>query len=113
MSTEPIPRAVDVTTHLLACLAEECAEVSQQAAKAIRFGLEQIEPGQLLSNGARIVFEILDLFAVAEMLHEAGAFDMKRGDNKRRIEAKKRKVEKFMRYAESIGTLDRGVTHDN
>jgi hypothetical protein len=34
--------------HLLTILAEECGEVVQRASKAIRFGLDESQPGQLM-----------------------------------------------------------------
>jgi hypothetical protein len=36
--------AINETDHLLACLAEECAEVSQRVMKALRFGINEIQP---------------------------------------------------------------------
>jgi hypothetical protein len=98
---------IDESTHLLACLAEECAEVTQRIMKAVRFALTEIQPGQPLMNAERIVVEMLDLFAVAEMLHDAGAINMEPPNHNDLIAAKKLKVAEFMRYAESVGALDR------
>lgn len=91
--------------HLLSCLSEECAEVSQRASKALRFGLTEVQPGQDLDNAARIGVELQDVFTIVEMLVEAGALDVRRDPTAVRI--KKKKVEKFMAYARECGTLDK------
>ena len=76
--------------HLLWILAEECAEVAQRASKAARFGLEEVQPGQPLSNSRRI-------------LQEDGCLPA--DDLRTQIDAKKLKVEKFLRYSRERGTL--------
>jgi hypothetical protein len=58
------------TEYLLTCLAEECAEVGQRASKAIRFGLDETQPGQDKSNAMRMLLELMDVMAVFEMLIE-------------------------------------------
>lgn len=58
--------------NLLVCLSEECDEVSQRACKAIRFGVDEVQEGQELSNAERIVYEFNDLFAVMEMILDRG-----------------------------------------
>ncbi|MGG3815576.1 hypothetical protein ABEV34_28610 [Methylorubrum rhodesianum] len=56
--------------HLLLCLAEECDEVGQRVMKALRFGLDEIQPGQPLSNAQRISGELHDLISVATILSD-------------------------------------------
>lgn len=85
--------------HLLAIIAEECDEVSQRAIKALRFGEFEIQPGQALTNAERIRQEFADLCGVYEM---AGFEFPCRAD----IDAKRRKVERFLRYSHECGTLD-------
>lgn len=53
---------------LLTILAEECAEVAQRASKAIRFGLDEVQEGQLLNNKQRLENELGDLLGVCDML---------------------------------------------
>ena len=53
-------------------LAEECNEVGIRCSKAGRFGIDEIQPGQDLDNRQRIIYELNDVFAVIEMLTEAG-----------------------------------------
>lgn len=87
------------TEHLLTVLTEECAEVTQRACKAARFGLAEIQPGQSEDNKRRIEKELADLVATAELLGL-----IIRDEDKA---AKREKLKKFMDYARSLGTLDR------
>jgi hypothetical protein len=91
------------TEHLLVCLAEECAEIQKAVAKALRFGLDDGEPGGNTTNAQDIVKECCDIVAVIELLEEAGIIE-KMGTIQA-IEAKKAKVRDYMGYAEWRGTL--------
>jgi NTP pyrophosphatase (non-canonical NTP hydrolase) len=95
---------VTKTEHLLSCLAEECAEVAQRASKAMRFGLDDIEPGQELNNAERIIYELTDLCAVIEMLSEQKIINpfVSPGDA---INRKKEKVARYMEYAIQRGAI--------
>jgi len=53
--------------HLLTCLAEECSEVVQRITKALRFGLDEVQPGQEFTNSQRIGQELIDVAAVLEL----------------------------------------------
>ncbi len=86
--------------HLLTQLAEECAEVAQRASKAARFGMFETQPGQPLSNRMRIREEIVDLIAVVEMLDPNLLCY-----TQQEIDTKKAKVEKYLRYAQSLDKL--------
>jgi len=88
--------------HLLLCLAEECAEVAQRASKALRFGLDEVQPGQELTNEERLWQEMNDLAGVAEMII---SLRRKGGLSRSAVDAKKAKVEKFLRYSGECGTL--------
>ena len=99
------------TDHLLWILAEECMEVAQRISKAARFGLYEIQPGQLLSNEQRIVYEYHDLQAVLEMLVADGRLPSILEKNypdvwARSVKAKKEKIEKFLKYSKECGTLE-------
>jgi hypothetical protein len=54
--------------HLLTILGEECAEVAQLASKSIRFGLENMRPGQYKTNFERLEEELGQLMAMADMI---------------------------------------------
>ncbi len=54
--------------YLLTCLTEEAAEVIHRAAKAKRFGMKEIQPGQPHTNADRIAQEFGDFLGVYELL---------------------------------------------
>lgn len=89
--------------HLLTIVAEECAEVAHRASKAQRFGLEEVQDGQELTNAERIVEEFSQLYGVMCMLKKEGlvprVFDS--------FEANKKmaKVEAYLDYSRKCGTL--------
>lgn len=91
--------------HLLSCLAEECCEIGQRVSKALRFGLQEVQPGQTLTNAERIVAEYHDLLAVAFMLKEEGLLPFPSNPPLDLVDAKVAKVEKFMAYAREQGVL--------
>ena len=90
--------------HLYTIAGEEGVEIAQRCSKAVRFGGAEVQPGQPLDNRTRILQEFADLVAVLEMLGftigipEHSALRMW-------IEAKKLKVEQFLRYSAKCGTL--------
>jgi hypothetical protein len=89
--------------HLLTIAAEECNETAQRISKALRFSLEEKQPGQSMTNAERITYEFSQLYAMMEMLHAEGCIqDMTyEGD----IEDKKLQVEKYLLHSEFMGTL--------
>ena len=91
------------TEHLLVILAEECNEVAQRCAKALRFGLREIEPGQRLTNADRIMQEYADLMALVDMLVEDQS--LPHGHLTLAIQQKRAKVKRFLNYSEECGTL--------
>lgn len=86
------------TEHLLIIAMEECNEVAQRCSKALRFGLEEVQPGQDLTNIQRIRQEYSDLAAVLEMLGVGAPLG-------RDMDGKRAKVEKFLAYSADLGTL--------
>jgi NTP pyrophosphatase (non-canonical NTP hydrolase) len=94
--------------HLLLIAMEECNEVAHRISKALRFTLDEVQPGQDLNNAQRIHQEFNDLMAVMQMLVTEFP-DMNPGsdltDVQTMIEAKKAKIEKFLKYSEQKGTL--------
>lgn len=85
------------TEHLLACLAEECAEVQHAVAKALRFGLDDGYPGAASTNAQDIAREFIDVLAVMEMLEESGAIE--RLLDPQAIDRKKDRVNEYIEYA--------------
>lgn len=94
------------TEHLLVILSEECAEVAQRCTKALRFGLHEVEPGQDRTNAQRIADEMGDLIGMWEKLKDEGII-VNFEPNQPFL--KRLKVEKFLTYSHTMGTLDKGV----
>lgn len=94
--------------YLLDCLVEECCEIGQRVGKAKRFTLDEMQPGQNLSNQTRIRLEVLDLLTICSMLRDRGVelFNFASNADMRHMVEKQRKVEKFMAYSRSLGTLE-------
>lgn len=93
------------TEHLLSIVVEECAEVALRCSKAMRFGLDDAEPGQKFTNAQRICAEYNDLVAVLEMLNdELGLPDLLHSQWRQAISVKKSKL-KFLLYSRECGTL--------
>ena len=90
--------------HLLLCLAEECDEVGQRVMKALRFGLDEVQPGQTSTNAERIVYEMHDLISVATILSDKGVIPNPYPINAM-IEAKAAKIAKFMEIGRREGVL--------
>lgn len=88
--------------HLLTCLVEECLEVGQRATKALRFGIEEVQPGQPFANSERIKLEYADLTAIYDLCMAEGLLRAPTSDQ---IAAKKAKFLKFLEYSESVGTV--------
>jgi hypothetical protein len=95
---------VNYREHLLTIVAEEALEVAHRASKALRFGLLEIQPGQELNNAARLVGEFHELIAALEMLHDEAHIRLALVERKA-VDAKKVKVEKFLAYSREQGTL--------
>ena len=93
-----------IQEHLLVCLMEECAEITKEASKALRFGLDERYPDlNSESNKDAIFREFHDLVAVMCLIYdgdEVHNFDMEK------ISAKMKKVRHYLEYAEKQGTID-------
>lgn len=92
------PVRMTLVAYLLTKLAEECNEVAQRCHKAQCFTLEEVQPGQELTNEERIAQELNDLFGTIEVLQEAGVKLPGLSDRKA-IDAKKAKLRKFLAYS--------------
>lgn len=88
--------------HLLTILLEECAEVSKEVTKSLRFGLDDHEPGKKTTNREKLLDEVNDLFAMIEMLQNEKVLGNL--SYQKRVD-KRNKVEKFLGYSHDVGTL--------
>lgn len=93
----PCKQPEGIERELLVIFGEECAEVIHRLAKALRFGLAEVQPGQGFSNEDRVLGEYSDIVAVFEVLQERGMFaGTTDGAYRSWVEAKKKKVNKFL-----------------
>ena len=92
------------TEYALCVVAEECDEVGQRCMKALRFGMDEIQPGQQLTNSERFWREVEDLQGALERLVELRGSG---GTTRAGVDAKKERIGKFMDYSESLGCLQR------
>ncbi|MEH6358963.1 MAG: hypothetical protein V7745_08235 [Pseudomonadales bacterium] len=91
--------AEPVTPHqleLLVILMEECAEVTQRASKAIRFGLEEVQPGQEYTNAQRLAHEIGDINEVVNRLCSVDVGAIKRFFINNGVKHKSKQLDKYM-----------------
>lgn len=99
---------MDKTEHLLVCLLEECAEVQQAVTKALRFGLEGVNPNkpEFSTNAKNIIREYCDTIAVIELLVEEGILEERSSDEvSSMVWIAKTKKRQFMKIACQCGTL--------
>ena len=80
--------------ELLTILIEEAAEVQQRATKALRFGVEEVQPGQNYSNAERLALEIGDMLELVDRLTHASVVPT--GTIMIGRENKRRQLAKFM-----------------
>jgi len=93
--------------YLLSLLCEECAEVTQRATKIQRFGLDEIQSGQLLDNKTRLEYEIMDLISIISLLQHEGIIPKFSEDVLMAcVKTKKSKVSNWMEYSKKMGTLE-------
>lgn len=90
--------------YLLTLLAEECAEVQKLCTKAQRFGLEDTEPNDHITNAENMVHELGDVTAIVEMMVEEGMISAP-APSREKIEAKKTRTKQWMNYSRERGTL--------
>src|SRR5688572_27682194 len=69
-SRHPLPTPYE--RELLTILIEEAAEVQQRATKILRFGANEIQPGQFNTNTWRLCQEIGDMVAIINLLRRCG-----------------------------------------
>lgn len=96
-----------IEQYLLISLAEECNEVAQRCIKAARFGITEMQDGQLKTNAERIFLEMCDLLAVYELLALNKALPELRGQHQmlHLMLLKQDKVMKYLQYAQAMGQV--------
>ena len=90
----PMPLPTPRQRELLTILIEECAEVAQRATKLLRFGRDEIQPGQNLTNAQRLSAELGDLMVMVNMCRDAELISFV--DMEAAKDIKRAKVVKFL-----------------
>jgi hypothetical protein len=94
------------TEHLINKLSEECVETSQRCSKALRFGMEEIQPGQDQTNSQRIRLEFAGALAAYQELMEKGLLVWPTDTE---IAEARAKARQYLIYAEQkCGTVNHG-----
>lgn len=84
--------------ELLTILIEECAEVQQRATKLLRFGRDEVQPGQKKTNAYRLSEEIADLETMIALAQEA-----KIAPSIVSINLRQKKLDQLARYMQTDG----------
>ena len=90
--------------YLQVCAMEEAAEVTQRISKDLRFGLDDIQPGQSETNRARLENEIVDFVTVLDLMDQLDIINLQGHADS--YAAKREKIEKYMQYARDQGILE-------
>jgi len=103
---------MNATEHLMVCGGEEANEVATAAlsvakalSKVLRFGVNDLNPERGVTAVQHLVAELNDLQGVVELLQEAGV-ELLGLHDRGAIDAKKRKVRKYMGISQDNGMLD-------
>ncbi|WP_417790656.1 hypothetical protein [Terasakiella pusilla] len=91
----------DEVTELCAEAIKQASKASQSASKALRFGLDETQPGQPFDNAQRLGHEIGDLYRVAERMMVRGIVD--ESDVEEGFNNKEKKLAKFMQHSAQEG----------
>ena len=95
----PAPLPSDYQRELMVIAMEECAEVAQRISKAIRFGLDEVQLGQGLTNLDRVAEEFGDLNGALALLLKTvqpGAAARFKSVAEQASNAKREKIARFM-----------------
>ena len=74
----PVPLPAARECEILNIIIEECAEIQHRACKALRFGLNEVQPGQDLNNAERLADEIGDLRGILNIAQSEGIVSISR-----------------------------------
>lgn len=93
--------------HALLKLAEEASEVAERALKAMQFGLDEVEPGQPLSNRERLEYEIRDVMSVTVLLVRLKMVaTVEFSSMEEHVRAKLEKIERYYQLSQSLGQVE-------
>ena len=103
---------MNMTEYLLTKINEEALEVAHRATKALRFGLDEVQPGQEADNAQRMIGEYMQLVASLQMLemHTERSLIPRGSLREAMVDAAIAKTQEFMNYSRQLGTLTDGET---
>lgn len=90
---------------LFVVLMEEMNETSQRVSKLLRFGSDEIQEGQELTNIERLKYEFNDILATMEFIAYKGYFPIDYVDSDA-IAKKKVKLYKYLEYSKSLKIVE-------
>ena len=107
----------EAQAELLITLGEECNEVAVRISKALRFGLDEVQPGQGLTNVARISGELRDVVTLVNVCIAAGIPFPVGYDAEAQLQ-KLDKLRRFFQIEENVALVEdmlrrRGVEDDD
>lgn len=108
----PMPLPTPHERELVTILAEECGEVIVRATKLLRFGADEIQPGQELpfTNRQRLAHEIGDVIEMVDRLVRIGLVEVASIEAGR---ARKRKnLSKYMQTEPACNTPNCQESHE-
>jgi len=82
--------------HFLACVGEESGELQQEVGKAIRFGLDDVNPATAESNRDAIIREFNDLCGAMVTLFDCPLYNL---INNTDINNKNKKILAWLEYS--------------
>jgi hypothetical protein len=91
--------------YLLICLMEECNELSQAAAKCLRFGVDNTHPVFKTHNTDKMFSEWMDVEAVTDLLAEEMGITITHAEADAQKRKKIKKVEKYILESKDLRIL--------
>lgn len=96
---------MNIKELLLIKLMEECAEVQQICAKALRFGTDESYDCDSGTNLQRLREELLDVFAVLDKLDVSKVMEYPEFKDQE-LDNRIKRIDKYMQYSADLGILE-------
>ena len=88
--------------------AKELADVIQRCSKQLRFGRDEVQPGQDLPNSERLRDELLDVLCCIRFLEQSGQIDpISKTDVDAHMTGKQEKIDRMLALSRAQGRLTR------
>ena len=93
----PEPPLSGYQAELILIFMEECAEAAHRASKLSRFGIDETQPGQTLTNRQRLSIEYGQIIAIASLLSQEDMISELVVQHA--VDEKKEKLRKYMQHS--------------